>query len=385
MGKPTKSGANRQVYPRQSSSSANSKKTLYWYSRFGRIEVVEQLFTQGKGKGIERPFSETAQVHCRGYSLPLQRIITDFGADVPFGQIPGKLQEHHGISVPVSSAQAITQQHAEQILQTQLDTLKSDIPEADGVACLIVEMDGSMIPIVTTQATALEGEEVDRRTTRQIGWQEARLVFARTPEQEYPVFGATLGTVDEAGEQLLASAIRAGVGQQTYVHGVGDGAPWIADQVAQQFGEPGRYLLDFYHLCDYLADASTVCAPENPKAWLEQQKRRLKHNFVAAVLKALHCNLEPDTVPDKTAPVRAAYRYIHNRLEQLDYKGAITAELPIGSGEIESAHRYVIQQRLKRSGSWWSVENAWAMLALRVLRENQDWQSYWLDLAQKTA
>ncbi len=126
--------------------------------------------------------------------------------------------------MPVSSAQAITQQHAEQILQTQLDTLKSNIPEADGVTCLIVEMDGSMIPIVTTQATTLEGEEVDRRTTRQIGWQEARLVLARTPEQEYPVFGATLGTVDDAGEQLLASAIRAGVGQQTYVHGVGDGA-----------------------------------------------------------------------------------------------------------------------------------------------------------------
>jgi hypothetical protein len=317
--------------------------------------------------------------------LPLQRIITDFGADVPFGQIPGKLQEHHGISVPVSSAQAITQQHAEQILQTQLNTLKHEIPEANGVACLIVEMDGSMIPIVTTETTTVEGEAVDRRTTRQIGWQEARLAFARTPEQQYPVFGATLGRVDEAGDQLVASAIRVGVGQQTYVHGVGDGAPWIADQVAHRFGQPGRYLLDFYHLCDYLADASSVCAPENPKAWLEQQKHRLKHNFVTAVLKALRPYLEPDTVPDKRAPVRSAYRYIHNRLNQLDYKGAITAELPIGSGEIESAHRYVIQQRLKRSGSWWSVENAWAMLALRVLRENQDWQSYWLDLAQKAA
>ena len=88
---------------------------------------------------------------------------------MPFGQIPGKLREHHGISVPVSSAQAITQQHAEQILQTQLNTLKRDIPETDGVACLIVEMDGSMIPIVTTAATTVGGEEVDHRTTRQIG------------------------------------------------------------------------------------------------------------------------------------------------------------------------------------------------------------------------
>jgi hypothetical protein len=32
--------------------------------------------------------------------------------------------------------------------------------------------------------------------------------------------------------------------------------------------------------------------------------------------------------------------------------------LPIGSGEIESAHRYVAQQRLKRPGAWWRVEAA---------------------------
>lgn len=385
MGKQAKSSPTRPIHPNSPPSSTNAKKKLYWYSRFGTIEVIEQLLTLGKGQGIVRPFSEAAEVHCRGYSLPLQRIITDFGSDVPFGQIPGKLQEHHGIRVPVSSAQAITQQHAEQMLQTQQETLKGNIPGIDGVDCLIVEMDGSMIPIVITEATTVEGEQIDRRTTRQIGWQEARLALARTPEQTNPVFGATLGTVDAAGEQLVASAIRVGVGQQTYVHGVGDGAPWIAEQVAQQFGQPGRYLLDFYHLCEYLADASRVCAPENPKVWLEQQQRRLKHNFVAAVLKALHCHLEPDTVPDKIAPVRAAYRYIHNRLNQLDYKGAIAAELPIGSGEIESAHRYVIQQRLKRSGSWWSVEKAWAMLALRVLRANQDWQSYWSRLSVDAA
>ena len=203
--------------------------------------MVEQLFSQGKGKGIVRPFSVAAEVHCRGYSLPLQRIITDFGADIPFGRIPVKLHEHHGISVPVSSAQAMTRQHAKAILTTQLETLKRDIPTIDGVNCLIVEMDGSMIPIVTTETTTVEGEAIDRRTTRQLGWQEARLVFARTPEQEHPVFGATLGSRDATAEQLVSSAIRVGVGQQTYVHGVGDGAPWIADQIAQSFAQPGRF------------------------------------------------------------------------------------------------------------------------------------------------
>ena len=131
---------------------------------------------------------------------------------MPFGQIPIKLQEHHGITVPVSSAQAITQQHAEQVLQTQLSSLNSEIPQQDGVECLIVEMDGSMIPIVTTQSATVEGEAVDRRTTRQIGWREARLGLSRTPKQQTPIFGATLGTTKEAGEQLQDTCYSSWIG-----------------------------------------------------------------------------------------------------------------------------------------------------------------------------
>lgn len=74
-------------------------------------------------------------MRCRGYSLPLQRVVTDFGADVPFGRIPQKLREHHGISVPVSSAQALTQTHAKQVYQSQ--ELETQMPVDSGVKQLI--------------------------------------------------------------------------------------------------------------------------------------------------------------------------------------------------------------------------------------------------------
>ena len=56
---------------------------------------------------------------------------------------------------------------------------------------------------------------------------------------------------------------------------------------------------------------------------------------------------------------------------------AIGKGLPIGSGEIESAHRYVIQERLKLPGAWWKADNADFMLALRVVRANEQWNEYW--------
>ena len=75
--------------------------------------------------------------------------------------------------------------------------------------------------------------------------------------------------------------------------------------------------------------------------------------------------------------MRAAQRYLSGRREQLDYAGARAAGLPIGSGEVESGHRHVIQQRLKLAGCWWKENNAEAMLGLRVARANQRWDSYW--------
>ena len=76
-------------------------------------------------------------------------------------------------------------------------------------------------------------------------------------------------------------------------------------------------------------------------------------------------------------PVRACHRYLSHRTNQLDYKVAIKEGLPIGSGEIESAHRYVIEQRLKLSGAWWKVEHVDPMLRLRVVRANEEWEDYW--------
>ena len=100
---------------------------------------------------------------------------------------------------------------------------------------------------------------------------------------------------------------------------------------------------------------------------MDTQKDRLKQNGFPSVLVELEAFLEPDTVESQNAPVRACYRYIKNRTDQLAYKAALDQGLPTGSGEIESAHRYIIQQRLKLSGAWWTLENVDSMLALRII------------------
>ena len=95
------------------------------------------------------------------------------------------------------------------------------------------------------------------------------------------------------------------------------------------------------------------------------------------VFHTLSMKLETDTVADDKAHVRCAHRYLGNRLNQLDYKSALEKGLPIGSGIIESAHGHIIQGRMKKSGAAWELQNADAMISLRVLRANKEWNQFW--------
>ena len=312
----------------------------------------------------------------RGYSKPLQRRITDFGADVPFGRISSKLKEHYGIEVPKTSAQAITEEHACKVRENEC--LQTEIPERTGVDQIVAELDGSMIPIVRTDNIPSGDIPIDRRKTRQVFWKEARLALARPLGSVETVYEATfLGDVDDAGDRLAHCAVKAGAGENTKIHCVSDGAPWIADQTERVFGLQGSFTIDFYHLCDYLGAAAGSISPDDKKGWLADQKKKLKEGNISEVIRAIEPHVEPGSVPREQAPVRTCYNYMRKRRGQFNYKEALDEGLPIGSGAVESAHRYIIQDRLKIAGAWWTSKNAHNMLALRALRANKRWESYW--------
>jgi hypothetical protein len=289
---------------------------------------------------------------------------------VPFHRIPGKLKEHYGIDAPASTAQGIAEEHARQIHQQQQSVI-NEIPACKGKEFLIAEMDGSMVPVVETT------EAEDRRKTRTVKWQEARLCMVREPGTVEGRFDGAMGAADEAGLRLLTAAVREGMGRATRMHCVGDGAPWIAEQVDLVFGAQGSYLIDFYHLCEYVQKAAEMIAPEDKTAWTALQKQRLKEGLLHEVMQELRDHLPSEECPEQDEPVRALYRYLHNRPGQFQYPQAIARGLPIGSGEIESGHRHVIQHRLKLSGAWWRPDTADHMIALRVCRANNEWDAYW--------
>lgn len=333
-----------------------------------------------RGTKRVRAFAQSANVSHRGCSRPLQRAVTDFGADQAFAQVMDKLVEHYGIVLGESTIRRITEGHAQKIFETARMPLAWPTQPGSS-AVVIVEMDGGMVPIVEPDVS-----KPDQRKGKKLQWKEAKICLAHPQGSKTLAYGGTLqGDVATAGQQLFDCARQAGFGAVTRIHAVGDGAQWIADQVEDQFGAQGSYLLDFYHVCDYLsAAAKTIVAQaDGQKTWLDEQKIRLKTQRADELLQALQPHLEAPDVQDSDAPVRQCHRYLSHRREQLNYQGALAHDLPIGSGEIESAHRYIVQQRLKRPGAWWRAANADYMLALRLNRANRQWDAYWAqDLKQ---
>ena len=300
--------------------------------------------------------------------------MTDFGADLPFAQVVDKIVEHYGFMLGESSIRRITEGHAQAIFETADEP--SAWPDKPGRSAVVVaEMDGGMVPIVEIDPTSS-----DKRKGKKLIWKEFKLCLAHPKGSKTLSYGGTLqGDVAKAGKAMFTCAQMAGFGKGTQVHAVGDGAPWIAGQVENQFGAQGSYLVDFYHVCDYLsAAAKAIVTDEQGRTrWMDEQKTRLKTQQADELLTILLKHVEAPEVDDASAPVRQCHRYLSNRRQQLHYQLTLAKELPIGSGEIESAHRYIAQQRLKRPGTWWEANNAEHMLALRMNRANRQWNAYW--------
>jgi hypothetical protein len=303
-------------------------------------------------------------IKAHGYSKRLQRVLVDFGAESAFAKSVARLKEHYGISVPTSSVRKETLAHGRRMVS---------IPDARNVkaaAQLITQMDGSMIPVMQP------GSGEDGRQGKTLFWREVKLCCARSKGQAQAYYAATLGSAETAGWVWREIAQACGLKPRTQVHAVGDGAPWILEKFKDNFGWQGSYLLDFYHVSQYLAAAAPPYKHSaRQKQWLRRQQGRLLNNQPDKVLKSLVGRLEPEEITQ--APVRAAYEYIITRVAHLDYLSARKSDLPIGSGEVESGHGHVIQDRLKLSGCWWKETNAAAILNLRVARANHLWQTYW--------
>lgn len=213
----------------------------------------------------------------------------------------------------------------------------------------------------------------DCRKRRKLFWKEYRLAAIQILGKIDWLYAISNGSIDDLEENLTNISIRAGCNDKTEVHSIGDGALWVKELMEKVFGSQSKYTIDFFHLCDYLAEAAEIFGKDK-NTWIKNAKDTIKKGRIDEILMDLKKHLEKNLEHEGLIN---CIRYIENRKGQFAYDVAIAKELPIGSGKIESSHKNIIQQRMKKPGAWWKKEAAEDMINLRVLRANGDWEEFW--------
>jgi hypothetical protein len=140
-------------------------------------------------------------------------------------------------------------------------------------------------------------------------------------------------------------------------------------------------VLDLVHVLEHLwAAAWCFHARDDPAAedWVAVQALAVLAGRTRQVTESLTAQAgQHGLTGSQRAGVEACVRYLTNNEAYLHYDQALAAGWPIATGVIEGAARHLIGDRLDIAGSRWGIEGAEAILTLRAVIDNGDFEAYW--------
>ena len=151
----------------------------------------------------------------------------------------------------------------------------------------------------------------------------------------------------------------------------------MQERVLAQFPD-FTLVLDCIHAIEYLWKAANALLGEKATERTEWVNRRAswmlsgQTALLIGDLKSLA--MTPDEATNKTLLSVAAY-YERNRA-YMHYDYYLAVGWPIGTGVIEGACRHLVKDRSEQSGMRWTQVGAEALLQLRCVAENGDWEDF---------
>lgn len=364
--------------------SVHRRKQVKYKSLFGEIEIESPyLWNKNTRKGA-RPVKEQLGIKHGDHSVAVERVWADFGAEESFGQAAKRFEEHYRWTIDratrrreVEKTGLKAQKYVEiRLLESRLNYLQP-LTTRPGTKQVVVELDGCHIR--TGKKVNIEGAEVTKkrrlpRSQRPPDWREVRVGLARPLEQkEQRTYVSRMSKYSEVVQQLVSAAVDQGMSEQTQVIAVADGAIGLREVLEAQFPNL-TFILDRPHLKQHLyegAEAIGLTGSERHN-WVSDKLHRIDagdgRKFISRLKKYRGHGQKR---------IASLSEHLQRFVGAVDYDYFRAIGLPIGSGEVESAHRYIPQKRLKIPGATWHPDTINPMLALRILRANGWWEDFW--------
>ena len=298
------------------------------------------------------------------------------GLDVPAKAIE-RAAEAIGADIALRDQQEI--ERAKQLVLPLVP--KQDIPK------MYVLMDGVQVPVVAAEtegrASRTEGQRARTRECK-LG---SVFTQATVDPEGWPVRdpGTTtyVGAIETAaafGYRLYTEAWRRGWEWATLKVVIGDGAVWIWNLADQHF--PGAIqIVDLYHARQHLWEIAALLHPQDSaakKLWMNPMKDLLDAGNIESLVTLLgEIAAAHADAPALAQEILNQAEYFTTNADRMRYPQFREKGLFVGSGVVEAGCKSVVGSRLKRSGMFWTVRGANAIIALRCCRFNGRFEDYW--------
>ena len=346
---------------------------------FGTMELSSPyLWRKGESS---KPLVEDLGITHHGRSETVNRALTDFGIEDSFAKASKRFEEHYRFKVSPTTADRVTKASALEavsFLEQKLGEGKRHSEQiSKGIDLnepMLIELDGCEIRTGVFAPAEYHAEIDQPNRTKILRWREVRVGLARPVTSESKLYVAQMEKYPEVVSQLFSIAEMLGMREGTEVVAVADGGQGLREELENQFPNM-QFILDKPHLRKHLYETAVALGfnQEQQHQWVHANLDQISQGHVQDVLGdlvALNTTEPNDRLRQFIGYLTRFEDAVHyDRFKELGY--------PIGSGEVESAHRSIPQDRLKLPGACWHPDSINPLLALRVIRANDWWEDYW--------
>jgi hypothetical protein len=350
--------------------SVYDHRTRTMVSLFGPMDVSRARCSQGDG--WRYPLDEALGLQGnRGWTLGVQEAVSLLSCETPFETVVDLMDRFFGLSLTAPTAEDLAELAGQRAADLPPLAPVDSVPDT-----LILATDGCQAP-------------------QRDGWHEVKMATMYTKESRRRSAGnrgslgqkqyvASLEDCEGFGAILEMQAQAWQVQKVRRVVLMGDGAAWIWNLSEMHFPQAVE-IVDFYHAVEHLWQAAEALwgnrdTSSATQSWVRRYRRKLKDGHVDLVIAGMergHAQRAARLSIEAAKTVRLNLEYFRRNALRMRYGRFRQMNLPIGTGAVEGACKHVVQSRFKRPGTRWSSEGLRRMLALKVLRLNQQWERLW--------
>lgn len=363
----------------------------------GRVETERAYYVCSACHRGQSPRDQELDVEGTEYSPGVRRMMAVVGSETSFEQGREQLQLLAGLEVTTKAverqAEALGADIAAQEQAEIQRGLQLELPQVKGpeIPVLYVEMDGTGVPMVSAETEGRAGKQTEQARTREV---KLGCVFTQTTmdargrpvrEEGSTTYTGSIETAEAFGRRICVEAYRRGWNRAKKKVVIGDGAPWIWNLTEEHF--PGAMqIVDLYHARQHLWELSGKLWPTDERRrqrWTSHREKKLDSGRIESLLRDLRSLLS--TAPEGAELVRHEADYFAANAHRMRYPAFRRQHLFVGSGVVEAGCKTLIGSRLKRSGMFWRVRGANAIIALRCHRLSGKFEDYWENRHARTA